>query len=214
MKFAAYVSGNATTLKRFFEAYKNDDVINQFVFVIIDNINNHDLRALCDSINIPLIEHSYKQLELSGKDRNKFISQQILENMVRFKVDYCFIFGARVLYGDLLKKYRYRLINFHPSVLPSFKGTKAIDQALEAKSFLLGNTAHFVTADLDGGPVIMQSILPAARFHDYDSVLNMQPPMMYQIIKWLCDNRISVHDGNVFIKDAVYNAGTFIPEIE
>jgi phosphoribosylglycinamide formyltransferase 1 len=114
----------------------------------------------------------------------------------------------------LLNKYNYRLINFHPSILPSYKGIAAIDQALGNNALLLGNTAHFVSEELDAGAIIMQSIMPAAEFTDYDQVLNMQIPMLNQLVNWFAENRIEVTGNKVTVKGASYKLDSFIPNIE
>ena len=82
-----------------------------------------------------------------------------------------------------------RIINFHPSLLPSFPGVKAVDQALAYGTLVLGNTTHFIDEGVDTGPIIMQSILPRAAFDAYDSVLDLQVPMLTQVIRWLEEDR-------------------------
>ena len=143
-----------------------------------------------------------------------YISDRILFALKQFNADYLFCFGDKLFKGQLLKEYKNRMVNFHPSVLPAFPGLKAIDKALENNSFLLGNTAHFIDEGIDSGPVIMQSILSAVNFRDYFDVLDMQIPMLLQIVQWLNSNRISVVENKVNIKDATYEVTSYIPNLE
>lgn len=215
MKYGFYVSGNGTRLKLFLESELFQKKKNcQIGFVLIDNKNNKELEALCNSHNIPYFECSYKELNLIGKEQNRYISDRLLDLLNSTNSSYCFVFGGRILCGDLLKKYQYNLINFHPSLLPSYKGIRAIDQALAANALLLGNTAHFIDEELDAGPIIMQSIIPSKKFKDYDSVLNLQLPMISQIIDWLVQGRIKIVNNKVVIENATFELSTFIPNIE
>ena len=132
----------------------------------------------------------------------------------RKNIDFSFCFGGRILKGELLEAYKNKIINFHPAILPMFPGVKSIDQALNANAFLLGNTAHFVDAGTDTGPVIMQSTLHSKTFSNYEDVLGLQLPMIYQIFCWLNENRISVLGNKVIVEKANYHQPTFYPQLE
>jgi len=211
MKFGFYVSDNAGRLKLFLQ-HKFE--IESIAFVLIDNTGNQDLVQICEQLEIPFYQYSYSDLGLKFKEQNRFISAKLLELMEMKDADYCFVFGNRILEGDLMTRYQNRLINFHPSLLPAFKGVKSIDQALENNALLLGNSAHFIVESVDSGSVIMQSILPALQFNGYDSVLNLQVPMLMQLIKWLKTDRIILNNGRVEVKNASYKIDTFIPNLE
>jgi phosphoribosylglycinamide formyltransferase-1 len=71
----------------------------------------------------------------------------------------------RILEGDVLEAFAGRMMNIHPSLLPSFKGLSAQRQAFEYGVKIAGCTIHFVDASLDGGPIILQS---AVTVHDND----------------------------------------------
>jgi phosphoribosylglycinamide formyltransferase-1 len=211
MKYGFYVSGNAGRVKLFL---KEKFMIENIAFILIDNTDNQELADLCEKMKIPLCQYSYLQLGFKGKEQNQFISNKLLELLENTKSEYCFIFGGRILIGDLLLRYKNRLINFHPSILPAFKGKNAIDQALTANVLLLGNTAHFIDEQLDNGATIMQSIIPAQQFNGYDSVMDLQIPMLKQLILWLDNKRMTVKNGKIIIKNAKYNVDTFIPNLE
>src|SRR5690606_11646885 len=131
-----------------------------------------------------------------------------------FSIDYCFCFGDHILKGDLIKRYENRIINFHPSILPNYRGRKAIDMALSDGAFVLGNTAHFINSKVDDGPIILQSVVHTNVLldGDYDKVLDLQLPMLFQIYKWLCQHRIVIDENNkVRIIDADYSDASFYP---
>lgn len=211
MQFGFYVSNTAIRLCKLLKDKRSTDKI---AFVLIDNKQNEQLNNLCIERNIPIFEYSYKDLGLKGKEQNEFISNRFMELMDEYNTPYSFINGSRILQGELLKKYAWRLINFHPAVLPAFKGKNAIDQAIDSGALLTGNTAHFIDAELDGGKMIMQNLFPAYKFKSYDEVLDNQIVMLLQIMQWLEEKRIGIIGNRVVVANADYSIGEYIPAIE
>ena len=212
LRFAFYVSGNASRLLKVIEQYQ---AIIQNTFVVInDEAPNEKLSSLLKTAKVQYIEYSYKEKGLKGNEKNIYTSNLLLEKFKEFEIDFSFCFGGRILKGELLEQYKNKIINFHPAILPIFPGVKSIDQALNANAFLLGNTAHFVDAGTDTGPVIMQSTLHSKTFSNYEDVLGLQLPMIYQIYFWLNENRIHVENNKVIVEDANYYQTTFYPQLE
>jgi len=212
IKLAFYVSGRASRLVKLLQS--SSIVLKDTVLVVNDNAPNKRLSQLLSAKGIIYIEFNYKDMGLQGKERNIYISNLLLDKFRYYGVKYCFCFGRMILKGALLTKYKNRIINFHPSILPLFPGERSIDQAMDKRVFLLGNTAQFINEGTDTGPVIMQSILHRTRYIYYESVLKMQLPMIEQIYKWLISKRISVIGHKVFIKSAQYGHETYYPCIE
>ena len=209
-KFSFYVSNNGTRLQNFLIKYKNNSLIKDIKFVLIDNINNSDLRGLCKDLNIQFYE-----IDLEVKEnKNEFISDTFLNYLDLYSIDNAFIFADVILVGDILKVYKNKLINFHPSLLPLYKGRLAIDRALKDNTFLLGNTAHFIDETLDGGSVIMQNIFHTTKFTKYDDVLNKQLIMILQLMYWINSDRLVTNNKKTIVLDASYNIEEFIPNIE
>ncbi len=214
MNFAFYVSGKAGRVKKFLKTNHSINLINNISFVLIDNKNNEELRNLCRSKNIKFYEIDLDSYETS--DKNKYLSDILLKYSKSNDIDYVFVFGNRIVVGDLLNEYKNKLINFHPSILPMHKGLSAIDSALTAKTFLLGNTTHFIDKGIDTGPIIMQNIYPAINFKNYEDVLDKQIIMLHQLMEWIIQKRLIVNeaDNKVYIEDANYEVSEFIPNIE
>ena len=76
----------------------------------------------------------------------------------------------RIVSKRLIEAYPDRLINIHPSILPSFRGINAIDQALKAKVKLTGCTVHLVEAEVDAGPILIQAAVPIYQTDDKESL--------------------------------------------
>lgn len=212
LRFAFYVSGNASRLLKVIEQYPI--IIESTFLVINDEAPNEKLNSLLSSANVEYIEYSYEKKGLKGNEKNIYTSNLLLEKFKEFNIDFSFCFGSRILKGEILEVYKNRIVNFHPAILPMFPGVKSIDQALNANAFLLGNTAHFIDAGTDTGPVIMQSTLHSETYSNYEDVLGMQLPMIYQIFCWLIENRINVKGNRVIIDNANYDQPTFYPQLE
>ena len=117
-------------------------------------ISNHEeLRGLVESHKIPFL---YLPVSPSTKSESE---AKILEEIAKLNID--FVVLARymqVLSDEFCKKMSGRIINIHHSFLPGFKGAKPYHQAHERGVKIIGATAHFVTADLDEGPIIEQDV--------------------------------------------------------
>lgn len=211
-RFCFYVSGKASRLMRLLAS--SSPIIDDTHFVLNDNAPHAALAEALGQRGIAYAQISYEELGLCAGERNRYVSDLLLDMMKKHRIDYCYCFGGRILRGALLAEYKNRIVNFHPSVLPMFPGERAIDRALEQQAFLLGNTAHFIDEGIDTGPVIMQSVLPRNRFETYETVLDLQLPMIEQIHRWICEDRLSAGNGIVTVRDADRSQAVFFPKIE
>jgi phosphoribosylglycinamide formyltransferase-1 len=76
----------------------------------------------------------------------------------------------RIVTQELIDAYPQRLLNIHPSLLPSFRGARAIEQALAAGVTLSGCTAHLVSLEVDTGPILVQAAVPVLPSDDAQSL--------------------------------------------
>ena len=107
----------------------------------------------------------------------------------------------RVLGDGFVARYEGRLINIHPSLLPSFPGLHTHRRALEAGVRVHGATVHFVTAKLDCGPIVIQAVVPVAADDDEASlaerVLREEHRIYPQAVRWFAEGRAEIEDGKV-----------------
>ena len=185
----------------------------QVKFVFIDGEPSQELQESCAAFGLKIM---VKELAVyPRKERGRIASDYVCELLDDHHVDFLFILCNKILSGPLLSKYHNRIINTHPAVLPSFKGTKAIDQALAAKAFLLGLTVHFIDEHLDAGIPILQTIRHHSFFQDdYISILGDSKIAILQVMKWLSEERITVTSGYALIEGADYSSSRFIPALE
>ena len=121
----------------------------------------------------------------------------------------------RVLTEVFVKRYSGRMINIHPSLLPSFTGLHTHRRALEAGVRLHGCTVHFVTPGLDSGPIIIQAAVPVLEDDNEDTlaarVLSEEHRIFPQAIRWICEGRVQLSaNGAVVLKDVAPACGTLV----
>ena len=112
----------------------------------------------------------------------------------------------RILGNGFVAHYHGRLINIHPSLLPAYGGLNTHARALQDGVWIHGCTVHFVSPDLDHGPIIIQAAVPVLRDDTEQTlsarVLNQEHRIYPQAIKWLCDEKIDLdHHGKVIFRN-------------
>jgi formyltetrahydrofolate deformylase len=143
---AIFVSKEPHCLIKLLKARKNSE-INANIVVIVGSENI--LENTAKEFNVPFscVRHS---------DQN-IAELEILKIVEEYNVDFIVLARyMRVLTPNFVWRYRNRIINIHPSLLPAFPGAYAYVQAYERGAKIVGCTAHFVTEDLDQGPIICQ----------------------------------------------------------
>jgi len=111
----------------------------------------------------------------------------------------------RVLTPGFVARYDRRLVNIHPSLLPAFPGLETHERALAAGVKLHGCTVHFVTGQLDHGPIIVQAAVPVRPDDTPDTlgarVLRQEHIVYPRAVRWFLDGKLVIRDGVVRVKD-------------
>ena len=107
----------------------------------------------------------------------------------------------RILGAAFVRRYEGRLLNIHPSLLPAFPGLHTHQRALAAGCKAVGATVHFVTPELDHGPIVMQSVVPVRAGDDEDAlaarVLATEHVIYPQAVRWFVEGKLRLADGLV-----------------
>lgn len=111
----------------------------------------------------------------------------------------------RILSPEFIARFEGRLLNIHPSLLPMFPGLKTHERALEEGVKIHGCTVHFVTAQLDHGPIVIQAAVPV-RADDTPAtlsarVLTQEHHIYPQAIQWFAEGRLAIQQGRVNVRD-------------
>jgi len=182
--FAAYCSGGASTILNFYRIYSDNEY--PLSFILYDGEREDVFKEIEATLpNTKVINYSYKLLELRNKTRGGWVSECLLLHLQSYNVDYLFCFGDKILSGNLIHDFQKRLLNFHPSLLPSFPGLNAIDKAISSGVKVLGNTVHYIDEGVDTGEIILQSTLALKDYSDYSSIFNQQLTMIVILRKYL-----------------------------
>ncbi|GAA0218403.1 phosphoribosylglycinamide formyltransferase [Castellaniella daejeonensis] len=126
--------------------------------------------------------------------------------------DYILLAGfMRVLGADLVRHFEGRIINIHPSLLPVFPGLHTHEQALSQGVQWHGCTVHFVTPELDHGPIIAQGAIPVLDGDTPDTLAARLLPVEHrvyaQVLRWLAQGRVQLlADGRVSVAGAAHRA--------
>jgi phosphoribosylglycinamide formyltransferase 1 len=106
----------------------------------------------------------------------------------------------QLLSSEFVARFRNRIINIHPALLPSFPGLDAVQQAIDHGSKVTGVTVHFVDEGVDSGPIIMQRAVPVAESRDWDEtekeIHATEHSLLPETIRLLAAGRIRIDDQN------------------
>lgn len=107
----------------------------------------------------------------------------------------------RILGAGFVAHYENRMLNIHPSLLPSFVGLHTHEQALAAGVKLAGASVHFVTAELDHGPIVAQAAVPVMYNDTPDTlaqrILQQEHQIYPRAVRWFVEDKLRVCDGKV-----------------
>jgi phosphoribosylglycinamide formyltransferase-1 len=140
--------------------------------------------------NIPTAVISHKDYA----DRTAF-DAALAATIDRYAPDLVVLAGfMRILTAGFVERYRGKLINIHPSLLPAYSGIDTHQRAIQDGIKIHGCTVHFVTPDLDHGPIIIQAAVPVLRDDTPQSlsarVLLEEHRIYPQAVRWLCRNQV------------------------
>ena len=111
----------------------------------------------------------------------------------------------RILGADFVRRYEGRMLNIHPSLLPAFPGLHTHQRALDAGCKAVGATVHFVTPELDHGPIVMQSVVPVMAGDTEDTlsarVLRTEHVIYPLSVRWFVEGKLRVEGGLVVQAD-------------
>jgi len=190
------ISGNGSNLQAIIDIIKNESLPAEIKTVISNRPNAFGLQRASDAgINTDTIDHT------QYADRASF-DIELQQCIDQYKPKLVVLAGfMRILTAEFVNHYHGRLINIHPSLLPDFPGLDTHQRAIDAKKTTHGASIHFVTDELDGGPVISQIKVPVLTQDNADTVMERvreQEHILYpQTVKWFIEGRIETKDKQV-----------------
>jgi len=201
INIAVLVSGRGTNLQAIINAIKRGAIAGKIKIVLSDNPGAYALkRAERNSIKTQVV--NYKSF--NSKEEYE---QEVMQQLDNYKVGLIVLAGyMRILGSGFIEKYRYRIINIHPALLPAFPGLNAQRQALKYGVKISGCTVHFVDEGMDSGPIILQKAIKVKQSDDEESlskrILKYEHQLLPRAIQLFAQNKIQILDNRrVHIKD-------------
>jgi len=194
-RIAVFISGSGSNLQALINDCREGHINGDIVLVISNKKNAFGLQRAKDA----------KIKAIYEKDEAK-----IIELLKQLQVDVIVLAGyLAILSQDFTTKYANKIINIHPSLIPSFCGKgyygKHVHQAvLDRGVKISGATVHFVNEVTDGGPIIMQETVPVFVDDDVEDlqkrVLEVEHKLLALALSLYCDGKIDIENGKVRIK--------------
>lgn len=154
MNIAIFASGRGTNFSAISRAVKKGLIKANLSVLVCDNPKAKVLgKAKRANIKVALVRRE----DFTSK---KDFENRIIQHLEDCKIDLIVLAGfMRILSPEFVKKYKNKILNIHPAILPSFKGAEAIKDAFEYGVKVTGVTVHFVDEEADHGPIILQAPL-------------------------------------------------------
>lgn len=155
LKLGVLASGSGTNFEVIAAAIAQGQ-LNAQIPILIYNNPDAKVVARAERWGVPSVLLNHRDY----KKREDF-DRQIVQTLQQYNVDWVILAGwMRVLTPVFIESFPKRIINIHPSLLPSFKGVRAVEQALAAGVKITGCTVHLVVPEVDSGPILIQAAVP------------------------------------------------------
>ncbi|WP_426370046.1 phosphoribosylglycinamide formyltransferase [Pseudocolwellia sp. HL-MZ7] len=188
-RIVVLISGSGTNLQAIIDACKADGYPCEVVGVVSNIPTAYGLTRAQDA-NIETSTLSHKDF-----DSREAYDQSLITVIDQYKPDVIVLAGfMRILTPAFVQHFQGKLLNIHPSLLPKYQGLNTHQRAIDAGDTEHGVSVHYVTEELDGGPVILQAKVPifdGDTAEDLASRIHEQEHRIYPlVVKWCCLKRV------------------------
>ena len=197
-QLAVLISGSGTNLQAIMDAQKAGTLDAEIAVVFSNRANAAGLERAAQA-GIPTASLDHRDYP----DREQF-DQAMIEVLTPYAPDTVVLAGfMRILSAVFVRHYAGQLINIHPSLLPKYRGLNTHARALEAGDSEHGCSIHFVTEELDGGPLIAQAPIAVHANDTVDSLskrVQQREHLLYpQVLQWRAQDRLELTDNGVVL---------------
>lgn len=200
LRIAVLVSGGGSNLQAIIDGVKDGSLDCEIRYVIADSEKAYGLeRARVNGI---------EAISFDRKEYKREISNKILE-LIKNKVDLIVLAGyLSILDGEILKEFRNRIINIHPSLIPSFcgggmYGIKVHEAAIKKGVKYSGCTVHFVNEEVDGGEILLQKVVPVLEEDTpkelQERILVEEHRILPEAIKLISEGKVKIENGRCYL---------------
>ena len=195
LSLVVLISGSGSNLQAIIDAIENNHINARISAVISNQSSAYGIeRAKKQDIPTEIIEHT------TFATREEFDSA-LMQTIDQYTPDLVVLAGfMRILGNDIVQHYLGRMINIHPSLLPAYKGINTHKRVLQDGMAEHGASVHFVSPELDGGPVIIQAKVLVKKQDTpetlADRVLAKEHIIYPKVIDWIANDRLKLESGN------------------
>ncbi|GAB4381468.1 MAG: phosphoribosylglycinamide formyltransferase [Elainellaceae cyanobacterium] len=155
LKLGILASGSGSNFETIAQAIASKE-LNAQIQVMVYNKPSAKAAERADRLGIPKVLLNHREYP-----SREALDQAIIQVMQQQQVEWIIMAGwMRIVTEVLINAFPRRILNIHPSLLPSFPGVNAVEQALAAKVKITGCTVHFAELEVDRGPIVMQAAVP------------------------------------------------------
>ncbi len=192
------LSGSGSNLQALIDSARAGDSPVRIRAVISNRADAYGLQRARDAgIDTAVLDHK-------AFDGREAFDQALIERIDAFSPQLVVLAGfMRILSADFVRHYAGRLLNIHPSLLPKYKGLHTHQRALEAGDTEHGCSVHFVTEELDGGPLVVQAIIPVAPDDTPETLAQRVHSQEHQIyplaVSWFAAGRLRLGESGALL---------------
>ena len=193
------ISGNGSNLQSIINSIEIGQINARISAVISNNDDAYGLiRAKNHGIESKVIDHRKFQARAE-------YDQTLLETVASFQPDYIVLAGfMRILGSAIIQAYPNKILNIHPSILPSYKGLNTHQRAMDNHENEHGVSIHIVTADLDDGPILLRGRYPIEQNDTVKDLQNkghkLEHCMYPKLLEWLCNHDLEIEGETIMFK--------------
>ncbi|MCC3305946.1 phosphoribosylglycinamide formyltransferase [Sneathiella sp. HT1-7] len=201
LKVAVFISSRGTNMQSLVRACQVPNFPAEIACVLSNNLEAAGLKFAAEhSIPTRTIDHR----DFDGREE---FEAEITRYLTDLNVDLICLAGfMRLLTADFVNRWRDRILNIHPSLLPAFKGLHVHERAIESGARFTGCTVHYVRPEMDDGPIIAQAAVPILQDDTPDSlasrILEQEHKIYPLALGLVAENRVKIHGSRVIIEQA------------
>ena len=199
-RIVVMISGSGTNLQAIIDSIENGHIDADIAAVVSSDSQAYGLER-AKAHNIPALS-----IEPVKNEPREIYDRRLINALKPLSPDIVVLAGfMRILSPLFIAQFETKILNIHPSLLPKYRGLHTHKRALQAGDSEHGCSIHFVTPELDGGPVILQSKVPIFdedTEYDLEQRVRIQELQAYPlVVKWFCQGRLKMNKNKAFLDD-------------
>lgn len=211
MRILVLISGSGSNLQTILDSCAGGKIAGEVVGVIS---NKADAYGLVRAEEAGVATSILAQQQFASREA---YDAALLTLMQEYRPDLVVLAGfMRILSPALVQHFAGRMLNIHPSLLPKYQGLHTHQRAIDAGDAEHGASVHFVTEELDGGPVILQARVPIFEGDDAGDVaarVQAQEHSIYPlVVQWFCEGRLRMLEGKALLDGSVLEPAGYASE--